>query len=94
MLAIMVMNDRQDVTVPMESDFVDRIDAQLEYGDSRSEWIRETARQRLAREARGDDEAAEQIRAEIEERFGSVEVFQHALEQLDDADPEDAPAAI
>jgi len=90
----MVMNDRKDVTVPMESDFVDRIDAQLEYGDSRSEWIRETARQRLARESRDNEEAAEQIRAEIEERFGSVEIFEQVLDKTDSADPDDATFAV
>jgi metal-responsive CopG/Arc/MetJ family transcriptional regulator len=88
------MNDRKDVTVPMESDFVDRIDAQLEYGDSRSEWIRETARQRLARESRDNEEAAEQIRAEIEERFGSVEIFEQVLDKTDSADPDDATFAV
>ncbi|MDL0127108.1 ribbon-helix-helix domain-containing protein [Halobacterium salinarum] len=45
------MEDRKDVTVPMPGKMVDEIDAQLEYGDSRSEWIREAVRQRLDQEA-------------------------------------------
>jgi metal-responsive CopG/Arc/MetJ family transcriptional regulator len=44
------MKDRHDVTVPMEQSLVDEIDSELTYGDSRSEWIRNAVRQRLARE--------------------------------------------
>lgn len=39
-----------DVTVFLNADLVDAIEGQLEYGDSRSEWIREAVRQRLANE--------------------------------------------
>ena len=41
------MSDRKDITVPMPQELKDQIDDQLEYGDSRSEWIREAVRQRL-----------------------------------------------
>jgi len=44
------MKDRHDVTVPMEQSLVDDIDAELTYGDSRSEWIRNAIREKLARE--------------------------------------------
>lgn len=43
------MDDRKDVTVPMPGDMVDRIDGQLEYGDSRAGWIREAVEERLER---------------------------------------------
>lgn len=41
------MENRKDVTVPMPAGLVEQIDAQLDYGDSRSEWIREAVRMRL-----------------------------------------------
>jgi metal-responsive CopG/Arc/MetJ family transcriptional regulator len=44
------MKDRHDVTVPMEQSLVDEIDSELTYGDSRSEWIRNAIREKLARE--------------------------------------------
>lgn len=31
----------------IDDDLLDRVDEQLDYGDSRSEWIREAIRQRL-----------------------------------------------
>lgn len=49
------MENRKDVTVPMPQELVDAIDKQLEYGDSRSAWIREAARERLERDAEGED---------------------------------------
>ena len=45
------MKDRHDVTVPMEQTLVDEIDGELTYGDSRSEWIRNAIREKLARES-------------------------------------------
>lgn len=44
------MEDRNDVTVPMPAELDDQIKSQLDYGDSRAEWIREAIRQRLERE--------------------------------------------
>lgn len=44
------MQDRTDVTVPMPSELDDQIKQQLEYGDSRAEWIRRAIRDRLDRE--------------------------------------------
>lgn len=41
-------SERVDVYVPPDLD--DDIEAELGYGDSKSGWIREAARQRLARE--------------------------------------------
>lgn len=49
------MDDRKDVTVPMEGSLLEDIDAQLTYGDSRSEWIRDACRRKLAA---GEDESA------------------------------------
>ena len=43
------MENRKDVTVPMPGDMVNDIDSHLEYGDSRSQWIREAVQQRLDR---------------------------------------------
>lgn len=44
------MENRKDVTVPMPGDWVNAIDEQLEYGDSRSAWIREAVRAKLRSE--------------------------------------------
>lgn len=44
------MENRKDVTVPMDEKMVELVDSQLEYGDSRAGWIREAVRQRLERE--------------------------------------------
>ena len=44
------MEQRKDVTVPMEQELVDDIDGELTYGDSRSEWIRDAVREKLARD--------------------------------------------
>ena len=44
------MDERHDVTVPMEQALVDEIDGELTYGDSRSEWIRNAIREKLGRE--------------------------------------------
>lgn len=45
------MAENKDVTVNMPTDLLADIEDQLSYGDSRSEWIREACRQRLARES-------------------------------------------
>jgi len=45
------MEDRNDVTVPMPGALLEQIDSELEYGDSRSEWIRDACRRKLE----GDD---------------------------------------
>ena len=42
------MRSRKDVTVPMEEDLCDKIDSKLTYRDSRSEWIRDAVRLKLA----------------------------------------------
>jgi len=55
------MEDRKDITVPMPKSLRDEIDGQLEYGDSRSEWIREAIRQRLDRSAEGNGDAVDQF---------------------------------
>ena len=44
--------DRISISIP--EDLKDEIDDQLEYGDSRSEWIREAIEERLERE-RGEE---------------------------------------
>lgn len=41
---------RKDVTVPMDDPLVEAINSELEYGDSRAEWIREAVRMRLEAE--------------------------------------------
>lgn len=57
------MEDRKDVTVPMPASLVDAIEGQLGYGDSRAGWVREAARQRLAREGK--------MPAEVEDTEGN-----------------------
>ena len=49
----MIVKNRKDITVPMPEDLRDQIDKQLEYGDSRSEWIRQAIREKLERAAGG-----------------------------------------
>ena len=48
------MADRNDetenVTVTMPECMVEKVDERLEYGDSRSGWVREAVRQRLDRD--------------------------------------------
>jgi metal-responsive CopG/Arc/MetJ family transcriptional regulator len=48
------MENRRDVTVPMPGSLANDIESELEYGNSRAEWIREAARMRL--EAERSDE--------------------------------------
>ncbi len=44
------MEDRKDITVPMPQSMVDEIAQELDYGDSRAEWIRQAVREKLERE--------------------------------------------
>jgi len=44
------MQERKDLTVPMESKLNERIEQQLGYNDSKAAWIRDAIRQRLERE--------------------------------------------
>jgi len=44
------MEDRQDITCPMPSWTVEEVDKQLEYGDSRAEWVRAAVIEKLERE--------------------------------------------
>lgn len=53
------MADRVDVTVNMGSDLDESVKDQLEYGDSKSAWIREAIRMRLREEADTAPEDAE-----------------------------------
>jgi len=41
---------KKEITVVMDEELIENIESQLEYGDSRSEWIREAARRRLQEE--------------------------------------------
>lgn len=50
------MEDRTDITVPLPGDLNDAIEAELEYGDAKAEWVREAIRQRLASEDRINEE--------------------------------------
>ena len=49
------MSQRNDPTVPMSDDLLERIDRELQYGDSRAEWIRQAIRDRLEREGEDDN---------------------------------------
>jgi len=46
----MSMQDRKDISVCMPGELDDAIKDHLNYGDSKSEWIREAIRQRLNQE--------------------------------------------
>jgi len=55
------MKDRKDLTVPVPGKMADAIEAELDWGDSRSAWIREAIRQRLESDGVAfDDEDAEE----------------------------------
>jgi metal-responsive CopG/Arc/MetJ family transcriptional regulator len=41
---------RVDITVPMSEKLDEAVKNELEYGDSRAEWIRQAIRQRLERD--------------------------------------------
>jgi len=51
------MAEGRDPTVPMPDDLLERIDSQLDYGDSRAEWIRQACRERLECGESDDDTA-------------------------------------
>lgn len=59
------MEQRKDVTVPMEAESVREIEDQLTYGDSRSEWIREAIRMRLDNQNEVQVEMGEDLREQI-----------------------------
>lgn len=42
-----VVTKTEHPTVSMSADMLERIESELEYGDTRAEWIREAVRQRL-----------------------------------------------
>lgn len=44
------MDDRKDITVPMDASLNDAIEAELGYGDSKAGWIRDAIKMRLARD--------------------------------------------
>jgi len=50
------MENRKVVTVSLPAEWVSDIDGNLDYGDSRSAWIRDAVEQRLEREGYFDDE--------------------------------------
>ena len=53
------MSRNKDVTVTMPEDLVQEIDENLDYGDSRSEWIRQAVLERLEESSReGNPKAA------------------------------------
>ena len=49
------IENRKDITVPMDESLVEGIHAELGYGDSRAEWIRRAVRKELAR-VKNEDE--------------------------------------
>lgn len=49
------MEERKDVTVPMPQSMVEEIAKELDYGDSRAEWIRDAIQEKLEREREGTD---------------------------------------
>lgn len=43
----------EEVSVTMPKDLIEEIESQLDYGDSRSGWIRDACQEKLDREAGG-----------------------------------------
>lgn len=53
------------ITISIPDEVADEVDAQLEYGDSRSEWIQTAIEQRLEREADAENRSpAESVLAD------------------------------
>ena len=49
------IENRKDITVPMDETLVEEIHDELGYGDSRAEWVRRAVRKELDRIKNGDD---------------------------------------
>jgi Arc/MetJ-type ribon-helix-helix transcriptional regulator len=79
------MKDRKDITVPIPGELNDQIESELEYGDHKSEWVREAIRQRL------DAEAADADGKEIDDIMDAVK--DHNID-ADSDDAEDTPDDI
>jgi Arc/MetJ-type ribon-helix-helix transcriptional regulator len=47
------------VSFRVDDELVEEIESQLEYGDSKSDWIREAIRQRLAADTADDSDTAD-----------------------------------
>ena len=47
------------VSFRVDDELVEEIESQLEYGDSKSDWIREAIRQRLAADTADDSDIAD-----------------------------------
>jgi metal-responsive CopG/Arc/MetJ family transcriptional regulator len=49
------MKNKKDVSVNMPEHLNDAVEKQLSYGDSKSEWIRQAIREKIARSDYDDD---------------------------------------
>lgn len=49
----------KEITISVDEDDLEEIEDELEYGDSRSGWIREAIRQRLGKDSNGDESGNE-----------------------------------
>ena len=49
------IENRKDITVPMDETLVEEIHGELGYGDSRAEWVRRAVRKELDRVKNEDD---------------------------------------
>lgn len=58
------MQNRKDVTVSLEKAEVDAIEDDLDYGDSRSAWIRTAVQQRLQRKGLADLDVDAEVEAD------------------------------
>ena len=52
------IENRKDITVPMDESLVEEIHDELGYGDSRAEWVRRAVRKELDR-VKNNDEAGD-----------------------------------
>jgi len=77
------MQDRKDITVPIPGELDAAIESELEYGDHKSEWVREAIRQRL------DAEPADADSKEIEDIMDAVK---NHNSHHSEGDADDAPA--
>lgn len=56
--AMTKIENRKDITVPMDESLVEEIHGELGYGDSRAEWVRRAVRKELAR-VKNEDESGD-----------------------------------
>lgn len=74
------MGDKQDVTIPMDEALLEKVHEQLGYNDSRSAWVRDAIRLKLALDC-GHDGLLEEIEGSDASR--AIENIREGADRLD-----------